>query len=679
MSNVNIKRAVEQIKSNATTVYTPIIEAIVNAIQAIEDKGNAKEGKIKVILKRSLQAELDGSFSNIETIIVKDNGIGFNDKNRESFDTLYSSYKIKQGGKGFGRFTCLKYFENLRIDSIYFDDDANKYKSRKFSMGKNYEIIVDESVNDSEENDSRTSTHLDYIKKISLDKKLSTIARSLVEKLLPYFITKDYICPEITLTEDDGSNSDILNEYISKNSAFIKEIKIDKNDFFLVQSPNIFTTDKSQNICDFQIRVFKIYSPRNKVSKISLVADKREVTETSISNYVPEFSDEFYEKKEDGTDNLERNYIIKTYVFSQYLDDNVSLERGGFEFKKENDDLYGISQTDIESKVAELTKKAVINDISVRQDKKEKRIISYIEEEAPWHKGLVKNIDISGFPYNPNNEEIETRLQKEKFRQEVAIRNEVNVLLKEENRDAFKESISKLVEKISESSKNDLTHYIASRRKVLDLFRKSLEMNNDDKYSTEGVLHDIIFPRKKDSESIEYQDHNLWIIDERLNFTNYISSDLPLNGKGTERPDLIVYDRRVAFRGDNESSNAITIFEFKKPDRDDFTNPSSKEDPIQQIIRYVNNIREGKFKTPEGRKINIAINTPFYGYVICELSAKVEKWLKDEQDCKLMPDGMGWFKPLGNINLYIEILSWEKLLKDADMRNKVFFHKLGIW
>jgi hypothetical protein len=34
-----------------------------------------------------------------------------------------------------------------------------------------------------------------------------------------------------------------------------------------------------------------------------------------MHTYVPEFIDEFYDKREDGTDNLERNYIIKSYVF----------------------------------------------------------------------------------------------------------------------------------------------------------------------------------------------------------------------------------------------------------------------------------------------------------------------------------------------------------------------------
>jgi hypothetical protein len=152
---------------------------------------------------------------------------------------------------------------------------------------------------------------------------------------------------------------------------------------------------------------------------------------------------------------------------------------------------------------------------------------------------------------------------------------------------------------------------------------------------------DIIFPRKGDIFKTPFHEHNLWIIDERLNFTNYLSSDVPLDGGRTERPNLIAYDRRVVFRGDNESSNPVTIFEFKKPQRDDFVNKSSDEDPVEQIVRYVNNIVDGKFKTPEGMKILVAPNTPFYGFVVCDLTAKVERWLDREKDFKPMPDKQG--------------------------------------
>jgi hypothetical protein len=667
MSKLNIKRIVENIRPRTTNIYTPIVELIVNAIQAIESKSDG-QGKIQVIVKRSPQLRMNGSIPPIESIEVIDNGIGFTAENRDSFDTLYSDYKIQTGGKGFGRFTCLKYFENLCVDSIYFD--SGKYKRRKFHMGKNNNIIVCEEVTDCDDADSYTSVSLVSVKKSNLlDKKLATIARSLVEKLLPYFITKNYVCPEIKLIEEDHLSQIILNNYIETTQAVIKELETPRNAFVLGQGENTYT---------FEIRIFKIYSPGNQVSKISLVADKREVTETPIHEYIPEFVDEFYDKKEDGIDDLEKNYIIKSYVLSDFLDNNVSLERGGFEFRKDNDILYGISQTDIESEAAKITKEVVIDTISTRMEKKKQRIHSYVEENAPWHKSTLKDINLSNFPYKPTNEQIEARLQLEKYHLELEIRSEVSAILKMENINEDKESVGKIVEKISESSKNDLIHYIAMRRKMLDLFRKSLEIDADGDYASEGFVHDIIFPRKKDSETIDYSENNLWIIDERLNFTHYISSDLPLNGGRTARPDLLVYDQRVAFRGDNESSNPITIFEFKKPGRYDFVNPSSKEDPVQQTIRYVNHMRDGDFKTPEGRKINIAPNTPFYGYVVCDLSEKVDQWLEREKNFKPMPDRMGWFQWFENINLYMEVLSWEKLLKDAYLRNNIFFHTLGI-
>jgi hypothetical protein len=141
---------------------------------------------------------------------------------------------------------------------------------------------------------------------------------------------------------------------------------------------------------------------------------------------------------------------------------------------------------------------------------------------------------------------------------------------------------------------------------------------------------------------------------------------------------LSILGKRVAFRGDNEASNPITIFESKKPQRHDFVNPSSDEDPIEQIVRYVNDIRDGKYKTPYGRDILVSQNTPFYGYVVCDFTHKVKNWLEREKDFTVMPDGLGYFRWYGNIKLYIEALSWTKVQRDAEMRNKVFFHKLGI-
>jgi nitrogen fixation/metabolism regulation signal transduction histidine kinase len=101
MSNINIQRAVENIRST-TTVFTPIVEVIVNAIEAIEE-AKVSTGLIRLKVRRSSQQELDAEVcdSKILDVLVEDNGIGFTEENRASFDTLYSARKILKGGKGF--------------------------------------------------------------------------------------------------------------------------------------------------------------------------------------------------------------------------------------------------------------------------------------------------------------------------------------------------------------------------------------------------------------------------------------------------------------------------------------------------------------------------------------------------------------------------------------------------
>jgi hypothetical protein len=641
-------------------------KTVVNAIQAIESS-KVNNGKIAIRVHRDRQLELDDdTIPEIHSFEIEDNGIGFTNEHRDSFDTLYTDLKMNEGGKGFGRFTCLKYFQDLHVKSVYRDNGS--FKLREFSMGKNNDIIVDEKISDSAKRKSGSIVRLSILKNgKSIDKKLITIARNLVEKLLPYFIAKDYVCPRITLSEKDGKDSITLNDFFSNELATdIQEIPVEECTFIQkgVEGDEVF-----------QARVFKLYYPKSQKSKISLVAHKREVSGSALDRYVPEFVDDFYEKEENGQ---ERNYIVKAYIFSPYLDRNVLLERSGFEFQMENDLLYGISQVDIEKQSASMARDAIGLEILVRQNRKKERVQSYVDEEAPWHKSLLKDIDLTDMPFNPSNEEIESRLQKEKFSQETQIKKEVTKLLAEGNLKNQQENVAEIVSKIAGSSKNDLIHYIAFRRHLLDLFRKSLQVDEKGDYNSEGLVHDIIFPRKGDTDITKFEDHNLWIIDERLNFTNYVSSDLPLNSGKSERPDMIVYDKRILFRGDNEASNPITIFEFKKPQRDDFVNPSSQEDPVQQIVRYVNNIRDGKYKTPEGRKMLVAANTPFYGYVVCDLTPKVEVWLEREKNFKPMPDRLGWFQWYENINLYIEVISWDKVHKDAKMRNQTFFQKLGI-
>jgi len=116
------------------------------------------------------------------------------------------------------------------------------------------------------------------------------------------------------------------------------------------------------------------------------------------------------------------------------------------------------------------------------------------------------------------------------------------------------------------------------------------------------------------------------------------------------------------------------IIEFKRPMRDDYTD---RENPITQINRYAGEISENEIKDKDGRTMDIKPNTPIYAYIVCDLTKNLRKFAKDA-GYKPLPDNDGFFNFNDNYNLYVEIISFDKLLKDSKQRNKVLFDKLNL-
>lgn len=658
MSHLKIKGIIDNIKER-TNVYTPIIEAIVNSIEGIDEAGR-DDGEIKIILKREAASTLfdNSALPDILGIEVHDNGIGFNQKNRDSFDTLYGDLKIKEGGKGFGRFIFLKYFENVSIKSIYKNDD--KYFSRNFDFGKNEEIIENEVSSEAiSATENRTILFLENLRDKKLDKTIETIARKLVEKLLFYFIDDTYKCPRIILKEDKEI---LLNDYFKKGHGEIKEIA--SKGFEL-------SKDKKEEV--FKFKVFKIFYPDTQKSKISLVAHKREVTETPIHNYIPEFEENFFEELGKG---VKKDFMIKTYVLGNYLNEHVSLERGAFDFGKKDNLLYPFSQEDIEREAAKNTKEVFPEEINSRQKKKKQVIDEYVEKDAPWHKAYVDDLDLSAVPYNINEEGIELALQQAKYRKERSAKTQIRRVLEGED-DDLQRKMDALIMEITEIGKSDLAHYVCNRKVVLDFLKKILERNDDGSAKYEKDVHNVIFPMGKDSTDTIYTDHNLWILDERLVFSQYIASDKKIAKQTSPtEPDLVIFDQKRSFRnGDNEFSNPLTIFEFKRPKRIEY---AKNEDPVVQIGEYLEEIRNGKYETPKGvEKVKVNNNTPVYGYIVCDITDKIKDFAKIQQ-LTISPDEEGYFGYHNGYKMYIEIISFKKLLKDADLRNRIFFEKVGL-
>lgn len=671
MSKINIDRIVKDIKSK-TTSLTPIIEAVCNSIDAIGSERT--DGTIEIIVKRSGQQSLalDSSYplSDIISIDIIDNGIGFTEENKDSFDTYRSGLKMSKGGKGFGRFMYLKYFNNVSIESVFYED--GRYKRRSFTFGHADEIIENEQIADIESNlniHTGTILRLSSIKSSDLDKGLEVIARKLVERLLVFFVTGGKNTPKITIKEEDDSNAIILNDYIG-NKSDIQQIGNEEN----------FTLNGRANEWNFSVKIYKIYYSAI-TNKICLTANLREVTDSALHNYVPEFKETMFEITENG---LQKNYMIKAYVQGKYLDENVTTERDGFNFGKEDDTVFDLSEKQIMKEASLIIKKYFSEDIEKRYNDKKQKVEHYVYAKAPWNKTLLKDVDMESIPIGISDFDLEMRFQKIKFDKEQNARIALKELQakrtsdEESNGNTLEDEVNEILKNVTETAKNDLAHYVCQRRKIIDLFDDLRKRIDGGKSHKESEMHNLIFPMIWDDREIEYEDHNLWLLDERFNFTQYIASDKVISSSDHKEPDLaIFYESGLFYRnGDNAITSPIAIVEFKRPKR---TNYTDEDNPINQALRYAGKILAGKYEMPEGLEEVIVDKsvTPVYIYIVCDLVPKIEEFA-DLAGLAISPDKQGYFGYNPKYNAYIEIKSFKKVIDDAKMRNQIFFKKLGL-
>lgn len=665
MSKINIDRIVSDFRTR-TTYITPLVEAVCNSIDAI---GSKADGKVDIVIKRAeILPEMGGrALADIIGIDVIDNGIGFTEDNRESFDTYRSDMKVKQGGKGFGRFMYLKYFNDVRIESIYRTDDELRFCNFTFGRGNN--IIENEKEGLAAEN-AKTGTilHLAGVKKGAIpDKGLEVIARKLLEKILVFFVDPKSPAPTIRIIEDDNSDAIVLNDYIGDDEDIV----------FIGSSPIDIIDKDSGELLNFNVQIYKIYYSQA-VSRVSLTANKREVTDTALHAYIPEFQETLFEVDKNGR---QRNYSVKAYVIGDFLDENVTVERDGFTISKEEGDLLSsVSEKSIEREAA-IVKNKFFEEMSRRFEEKRQRVENYVTNKAPWNRTLMSDIDLESMAMGISEQELEMRFQKAKFEREQQIwieLKEIEASQEEEPDEDFDNQVSELVGKISNSSKNDLVHYVCTRKKVIDLFDILRKRKDDGSASLERDIHNLIYPMGRNSLNTEYEEHNLWLLDERLVFSTFTASDQSNFRNDNDAPDLAVFfDNKKMYRqGDNTAISPVCIVEFKRPKR---TSYGAGDNPITQACHYARKILDGEYEMPDGvEPIKVDKNsTPVYVYVVCDIVSKIKEFAADTS-LVLSPDGERYFGYMKNYNAYVEVISYRSLIETAKMRNAIFFKKLGL-
>lgn len=220
----------------------------------------------------------------------------------------------------------------------------------------------------------------------------------------------------------------------------------------------------------------------------------------------------------------------------------------------------------------------------------------------------------------------------------------------------YQQNLQMQLDKMSEVNKAYLSQYVTHRKVVLELLRFVLQSENFGKYNKEEYLHNLIYS-------------NLWLIDERLAYTDYITTEIPFNDAlKNGRPNIVMPDYPVAVSDKQNTGSVyetITIIKLDSLMRDDYT---VTDNPITHMLNYVSSLRANKMKDKNGYLILTSENTQFHLYTVCNLTPRLRN-IAFNMDMIDTPDKKGMYKYHKNRNAHIKILSYDKMLNDAENRN----------
>lgn len=667
---VDIAGRVKNLQLPLTQSCVPLFECLVNSIEAIADTATDR-GRIDVYFERDqTQGDLpsidEGALPPIKTITVVDNGSGFNDANARAFLMSDSTSKASRGNKGIGRFTWLKVFERASIDSVFWDD--GEWSRRTFDFVRTANGIERENVEPiaSQDGATRTAVTLNNLRpeyQKHFPKSLETVGRKIIDHLLIHFVSG--ACPTIVLHDGEGSPVNLNEIFETEAEQRVQEVE------FAVRNNG------------FRARVLRYHSSSARYHTVSYCANQREVFEWKASKRIPDMAVRF-------VDETGNPFVFKTYVSGPYLDARATAERTDFMFLQDRDIAFPEEMTreELDNAVVQVLLEVASPFVKALQQEKREAIQTFVQQKAPEFRHILHERHesrLESIPPNLSEDQLDIELYKvqrdiEVEHRQLAAKIKAPVPESSSGAEEYAALYDKYLNEENELGKAALAKYVVHRRTILEMLDGALKLQESGKYQREDFVHRLIYPMRKTSDEVEFEDQNLWVVDERLAYHWELASDLPMsrlkavNATGGDEADLVVFNTPRAFTETHGPYQSIVIVEFKRPERNEY--PQKEEDPVDQVLRYVGRIKDGMARDKDGKTINVGA-VPFYAYILCSLTPRIRA-IAESRDFVRTPDNEGYFQYHKNTGCYIEILSYDKVLQDARKRNRAFFERLQI-
>lgn len=637
----------------------PLFEAISNAIHSVQGKYGedvTTKGRVEVTIKTDRKKEDVWA-------TVEDNGDGLNDKNWDAFTTTDTDNKITIGGKGVGRLLWLDCFQNIRIESAYLENGSTLKRTFDFVLASD-EQIQNEKI------EAVTSPRAPYFLArftglrdngylSKFPGRDSFVFQHLTSHFLPTFIGGR--CPQINVYVGDETRnfpSDI-DKIVHRKLAKIPLKTEEYGDLWLTLME-----------CD------KVASADLKGSHfVHFIAHDRTVHSQSIDGKLG--------LKYFGP-NADR--VFHAILTGEFLDKNVNQERTKFTFEDAIIEriINDVCSTHIESFLAE-----PLSELKGEQRVEIERITATYPSVAFGDTDELQQRLPSG---ELNGDAIYGHLSRERFRRDQRQAEKIRTVLTrlkggETDLATFTSAIAEASQAIEDAEQRSLAEYIIRRKVVLDFIEILLEKVRDDardsSYQREDILHSFICPIRVNtltdgSKKVDAAaSHDLWIVDERLTFAQYFSSDVEFSTlseatESDERPDVLIFDYVHGLRQVEEPSKVLLV-EFKRPGR---TAYDDSENPQLQVERYVRRLQSGTMRDVKGRPIKLDDRTVFFCFIVADIVGKLDDWTFSWQRTA---DGRGRiYQPKDGFRGSIELVGWDALLSDARGRNQAFFDRAGI-
>jgi hypothetical protein len=685
-----------------------IDELVANAIDSYLIRKN-RDSAFKDSLAVELSVEFyyeDPSKTKLNLKIqCSDNGAGFGDKEVNAFITKDTSYKdtlrIPGLGKcrGLGRIQYLHYFQRIHIESVWLEGKGKLL--RELAIDTNEMREIDAKLFVTKElpgGQISTKITLDALKpeilrtifaeKVLIEEfSIESVRQHVMVNFLPQFVGLKESLGDFVITFKLKHHNEEESARLTRSDLppLTKKTTVDVLHADIDETASAKSEKFTLSHYKLDGRVFKLRS--NLVALCARSATVKSITHRYLTTKAHENND------------IDGFYHL-IFIESPYLDDHVNGTREDFEIpekKPRQKSLFGDLPVSLEQIYEKID--PFIDNAIAPPDWKKNEIVEAATQKYGITPEMIKETGIKIRTGN-TEEDVVTRVLAEYQKRAIGATSAIVDLKTEIEKtdpttEQFRKQVTQLAwrytSSLSDIDKLNLSQLVVRRAAILEVLRlaigKALPAQNapSPKRRDEEFIHNILFPKGKDSNEIK--EHDIWLLNEEYQYFDYIASDKALSTitaqglplfDATIDPELEklldrIYKKDAANRRRPDiaifsNEGTAIIIELKAPG-------VSLDDHVADLIEYSNLLA----LKSRGKLLR------FYGYLLGD--TVLESRLGGSYTA--FPDGHGWFgtQPLRDFgirppapigSLYSEILFYKDIVDRASKRLEVYKKRIGL-